>query len=84
MSIYVGPPFFISAGPLSAYRTALTNTAFLLPTPESINIPAITHHLRRHYGDGGNAPTFLKFIILPTVIADDRKHQHSRHHSLPH
>ena len=45
MSI-VGPPFFISAGPLSAYRTALTNTAFLLPTPESINIPAITYGIR--------------------------------------
>ena len=56
--IYVGPLFFISAGPLSAYRTALTNTAFLLPIPESINIPAITHLLRGITVMAGMLPPF--------------------------
>jgi hypothetical protein len=46
------------------------------------NIPAITHVLRGIMVMAGMLPPF-KIIILPTVIADARKHQHSRHHSLP-
>src|ERR1700722_14963073 len=74
--IYVGPLFFISAGPLSAYRTASTNTAglkFILPQsssmPERVMEGMLTTFFKIHFASINNIPAITHVISINNIPA---------------